>query len=153
MIDSCVLLCRRCEIILLNGNIRCHLGKQHKELLNSTEFSILNLVTKHQYQSSYVKIAKCEITDKNVYAEKMKKIENIPVDLGYRCKFFNAAAFSVSNLEKTHERFYGHVCKGSANDFEQCKMQIIGIGNRLVGFGVLEDDDIYESRENFAFEA
>ncbi len=138
LIDSCVLFCQRCGSIILGKNIRYHLRKIHNAHLSSSETSQLVQMTLNQAGSCYVQLAQgTSLTGVNV--ERFRMIEYLPKIQGFRCSKCNYGGRNHSELCSRHAKFQGSRCAGNGDCFEESRVQIVRIGGKFVGFGVIEE--------------
>ena len=137
LIDSCVIFCQRCGSIILGQNIRYHLRKMHAEHLSNSEYSLLVQMTLNQASSFYVQLAQ-GTSEAGVNVERFRMIEYLPTIQGFRCSKCNFGGRNHSELCSRHEKFQGIQCNGNGDCFEESCVQIVRIGGKLVGFGVME---------------
>ena len=93
-------------------------------------------MTLNQDSSCYVKLAQgTSLTGVNV--ERFRMIEYLPTIQGFRCSKCNFGGRNQSELCSRHEKFQGTQCNGNGDCFEESCVQIVRIGGKLVGFGVI----------------
>lgn len=138
LVDSAVLFCVRCQSIVLRENVRYHLLKIHSVSITQRVLSMLLQCTTNQPSSCYVKLAHGTIST-GLSVEKFAKIAELPICSGFRCRQCNFGCGNMSELIKRHEKFQRGVCNGEQECFEPCRIQIVRIGGKRVGFGITED--------------